>query len=187
MNRMLPAIFLDRDGVIIENRPDYVRAWKDVTLYPQALSALARVATSGYKIVMVTNQSAVGRGLITLETALDINQRLISSIEHAGGRIDAAFLCPHSPEDECDCRKPKPGLILQAAEQLSLDLARSIMIGDAQTDLVAGEQAGVGKLALVLTGRGKAQSALVDPTKFSRPVFIFDTLSHAIDQLIPAA
>src|SRR5690606_36103474 len=95
---MHPAIFLDRDGVIIENRPAYVRSWEDVEIFPQALTALARVCKSPYKIVIVTIQSGVGPGLIQMETAEEINRRLVREIEKAGGRIDAVLMCPHAPE-----------------------------------------------------------------------------------------
>ena len=148
-----PAIFLDRDGVIIENRDEYVRSWADVSFIPGALNALASVAASGYAIVVVTNQSGVGRGLIPLADAEAINHRVLAEIARAGGRIDAAYICPHKPEDDCDCRKPRPGMLLRAARELNLDLSRSWMIGDALTDMQAGEAAGVRSL-LVLTGRG---------------------------------
>ncbi len=119
---MYPAIFLDRDGVLIENRPAYVRSWADVDIFPEALEALARIRSHPYKIVMVTNQSGVGRGLIPAATVEEINRRLLSAVEAAGGRIDAVFVCPHKPEDNCDCRKPPPCLLIQARSALSLDL-----------------------------------------------------------------
>src|SRR4030067_60755 len=102
-----PAIFLDRDGVLIENRSSYVLRWEDVEIYPQALAALAQASSSSYKIILITNQSAVGRAIIELETALEINLRLVQKIEETGGRIDGVFMCPHKPEDHCECRKPK--------------------------------------------------------------------------------
>ena len=97
---MHPAIFLDRDGVIIENQPAYVRSWDDVQFIPQALVALARLRDSLFKIVIVTNQSAIGRGQITLSEADSINRRLVQVIEKAGGRIDGVFMCPHAPIDQ---------------------------------------------------------------------------------------
>lgn len=171
------AIFLDRDGVLIENRSEYVREWSQVTFLPQAIEALALLHE--YKVVIVTNQSAVGRGLISLETAFEINQRLVEKIKEGNGQIDGVYMCPHTPEDECNCRKPNPGLILQAAEELSLDLHQSWMIGDAWSDLMAGKAAGVHGVALLKTGRGIEQLAqshnedLVD-------YFVFNDLSSAI-------
>lgn len=178
---MFPAVFLDRDGVIIENRDNYVRAWEDVAFIPGALSALSNLSRSPYKIVMVTNQSAVGRGILSLSTAQAINQRIVAEIEKSGGRIDAVFICPHAPKDACDCRKPKPGLILQAARSLNLDLTRSIMVGDALSDLSAGQNAGVGQTFLVRTGRGAAQ-ALLPEASHLRPFRIYATLSEVLIQ-----
>lgn len=180
---MEPAIFLDRDGVIIENRPTYVRTWSDVSIYPQALQALVRVKTSPYKIVIITNQSAVGRGLMSLEAATLINQRLVTAIEKAGGRIDGVFMCPHAPEDECACRKPKPGLLLQAAQALELDLSHSIMIGDALSDLQAAQAAGVTLTVLVRTGRGREQERLPLPHGL-KPFLTYNTLAEALADLL---
>ena len=180
---MFPAIFLDRDGVIIENRSNYVRRWEDVHVFPQALEALAKASASSYKIVLVTNQSAVGRGLMSLAAAEAINCRLKAFIEDAGGRVDGIFLCPHAPEAECDCRKPKPGLLLQAAQALDLDLTRSVMIGDALTDLMAGQAAGVGRLALVRSGRGAAQDRLPKPESL-QSYQAYDTLTSALEDIL---
>jgi D-glycero-D-manno-heptose 1,7-bisphosphate phosphatase len=177
-----PAIFLDRDGVIIENCSNYVRSWADVEVFPQALEALAAVRHSPYRIVLVTNQSAVGRGHISIETAEAINDRLLALIREAGGRVDAVYMCPHGPDDGCDCRKPRPGLLLRAAEELDLDLSRSVMIGDALTDVQAGQSAGVRQAILLRTGRGGDQERL--PAAGNLPPFVvYDTLADALDNL----
>lgn len=178
-----PAIFLDRDGVIIENRAGYVRSWQDVKFYPQALEALATIGDSSYKIIIVTNQSAVGRGLISPDTAASINARLVNEIERAGGRIDGVFMCPHTPEENCTCHKPEPGLLLQAAEALAIDLSRSVMIGDALTDLEAGLAAGISKVALLRTGRGAEQARLPAAGRI-QPLRVFDTLAEALTALV---
>ncbi len=178
-----PALFLDRDGVIIENRADYVRSWEDVHIYPQALAALGHIHAAPYQVIIVTNQSAVGRGLITLEMAREINQRLIEMIQAAGGRVDHVYMCPHAPEENCECRKPKPGLLLRAAQDLNLDLSRSILVGDAFTDLLAGQAAGLGKTALVRTGRGASQANLPRPAGL-KPFPIYENLSAALSCLI---
>jgi len=180
---MYPAIFLDRDGVIIENCTNYVRTWNDVEIYPQALAALAKIQHLPYKIVIITNQSAIGRGIITQATAEEINRRLLEEIRLAGGRIDGLFMCPHSPQDGCRCRKPQPGLIYQAAKELKLDLKRSLLIGDALTDLQAGISAGIGKVALVRTGRGDAQAQSPE-IKIMVSFPIFGDLSEALSTLV---
>jgi D-glycero-D-manno-heptose 1,7-bisphosphate phosphatase len=180
---MHPAIFLDRDGVIIENRPSYVRSWADVVIFPQALEALARIHSSPYKIVIVTNQSAIGRGILPLGVARDINRRLIKTVQEAGGRVDGIFMCPHAPGDQCDCRKPKPGLLWMAAQALSLNLSQSIMIGDAITDLLAGQAAGIPYSILVRTGRGASQALLPLPADL-KPFQIYDSLASAFADLV---
>ena len=177
---MHPAIFLDRDGVIIENHPNYVRSWDQVFIYPQAITALKEIRESNYKIVIVTNQSAVGRNLISITTANEINNRLVSEIENNGGRIDGMFMCPHAPENGCYCRKPNPGLIFSAAYTLSIDLSRSVMIGDALTDLIAGQSAGIKQTILVLTGRGSKQLGLPEMNNL-KPFQIYDTMVEALE------
>lgn len=179
---MYPAIFLDRDGVIIENQPAYVRSWADVIIYPEALTALAGISDGPYKIVIVTNQSVVGRGIISLDAAQAINERLVNEIAGANGRIDKVYICPHAPEAQCNCRKPKPGLLLQACQELSLDLSRSIMIGDALTDLQAGQAAGVARTALVLSGRGAVQMSLPEAAKI-RPLLTYNSLADALAEI----
>jgi len=183
---MHPAIFLDRDGVIIENRANYIRNWADVVFYPKALASLARMYSSPYKIIVVTNQSAVGRNIISEQAAIAINQQIRMVITGAGGRIDGIYMCPHAPQDQCDCRKPKPGLLLQAAKDLDIDLQSSIMIGDAWSDLMAGQNAGVGHLILVHTGRGEEQASEPPPPNLRSHIQVTD-LSEALKPLNPPA
>ena len=152
-----PAVFLDRDGVIVENRADYVKSLAEVQFIPGAVAALARLACHDVLIVIVTNQSAIGRGLVTRAAVDAINAHIIQQIVAAGGRVDGLYLCPHPPQENCACRKPAPGLLLEAARDLGIDLAASVLIGDALTDAQAAQAAGV-KPLLVLTGLGGAQT-----------------------------
>jgi len=179
---MVPAVFLDRDGVLIRNRDDYVRAWEDVSLYPEAIDALARAKGLPYRFVIVTNQSGISRGLMSMEAVASINARIIREIENRGGRIDGVFVCPHTPDDGCPCRKPKPGLLLEAAARLDLDLPRSVLIGDALSDIQAGRAAGVGRSWILLTGRGDAQLRLPEAAKLM-PIPMYGDLAHALDAL----
>ena len=179
---MYPALFLDRDGVIIENRSNYVRSISDIEFFPRALTALRKASTLDQKIILVSNQSAVGRGIITMEQAETINNNVIERVIDFGGRIDGAYLCPHSPEDQCECRKPKPGMLLEAASAFPLDVGRSIMIGDAWSDVQAGRAAGITKLVLVKTGRGKEQISSSKEQSIGS-VFIYDDLLDAIDNI----
>lgn len=180
---MFPAVFLDRDGVLIENRAEYVREWSQVLVYPKTYFSLKSIQNAGYKIVIVTNQSAVGRGLITLQTAHAINQRLVGLIRDNGGRVDGVYLCPHQPEDDCECRKPKPGMLLQAARELSLDLSRSWLVGDAWSDVLAGQAASLRGEILVKTGRGLDQLNLPKPAGV-RSCYIADDLSDAAQIIV---
>lgn len=179
------ALFLDRDGVIIENRAHYVRRWQDVEFLPGALDALAQIAHHPFKIIVVTNQSAVGRGIISLETATAINDRIINIVRQHGGRIDAAYICPHAPADRCHCRKPAPGMLLQAAADHDIDLTRATMIGDALTDLQAGRAAGA-QAVLLRSGRGHAQIAL-PAAEALRPFPLFDDLAQALASIVASA
>jgi D-glycero-D-manno-heptose 1,7-bisphosphate phosphatase len=174
-----PAVFLDRDGVIIENRADYVRSLADVAFLPGALEALARLnqARPGWAILMATNQSPVGRGLLTLEAVQAINGYVLEHVYAAGGRIDQIYLCPHHPQAGCACRKPAPGMLLQGAAEWGVDLATSVFIGDAASDVLAGLAAGVRPL-LVRTGLGADQAAELDRLGL-RPQ-IFPDLAAAI-------
>ena len=179
---MYPAIFLDRDGVLIENKSDYVRDWSQVKIIPEAIQALSLAAGKTYKIVIVTNQSAVGRGLVLQANAEDINRRLIDLIHHRGGRVDGVYMCTHKPDDNCFCRKPRPGLLLQAARELALDLQRSWMIGDAWSDAQAGQRAGVRHAVLLRTGRGTEQLLLPCPEELEDHL-IFDNLPMAFEAI----
>ncbi|MCC6188282.1 MAG: HAD-IIIA family hydrolase [Anaerolineales bacterium] len=149
-----PAIFLDRDGVIIENRADYVKTQQEIVFIPGALAALALAAREpGYRLVVVTNQSAIGRGVLSPLMAEAINDYVRQQVVAAGGRLDGLYVCPHAPGAGCACRKPEPGMLLQAAEALGLDLPASVMIGDSLSDIQAGRAAGTRTL-LVRTGLG---------------------------------
>ncbi len=181
---MFPAIFLDRDGVLIENRADYVREWSHVTLLPNAIDALTGFHRAGFRIIIVTNQSAVGRGVMTFSEAQTINERLVKTIAEHGGWVDGVFMCPHKPEDSCICRKPQPGLLLQAARQFSIDLAASWMIGDAWTDILAGQAAGVGGSIIVRTGRGSDQLSQPQPSEV-QAFRVYENVLDAFHHITP--
>jgi D-glycero-D-manno-heptose 1,7-bisphosphate phosphatase len=157
---MRAAVFLDRDGVIIENRPDHVKAWSEVRFLEGSLAALRRLAAAPLAIVIVSNQAVVGRGLLDEEVAWQLQRQLVAEIAAGGGRIDASYLCPHHPQAGCVCRKPAPGMLLQAARDLRLDLRRSWLVGDAVSDLQAAHAAGARGI-LVQTGRGAEQEKLL--------------------------
>jgi D-glycero-D-manno-heptose 1,7-bisphosphate phosphatase len=150
------AIFLDRDGVICENRPDHVKSWDEFRFLPGAMLSLAALSRLGIPVVVVTNQALVGRGTVPASVVDGIHQRMVAEVEASGGRIDRVVYCPHSPEDHCACRKPEPGMLLQVAREMGIDLSQSYLVGDAASDLMAGQQVGC-QLFLVLSGRGLQQ------------------------------
>jgi D-glycero-D-manno-heptose 1,7-bisphosphate phosphatase len=180
---VLAAVFLDRDGVINENREDYVKTWDEVCFLPGALRALARLSLTPFRIVLVTNQSPIGRGILTEEQVEAINRRLVSEIEAHGGRIDGVYYCPHHPDDGCECRKPRPGLLLRAARELGLILSKSYLIGDAVSDVEAAKAAGCSPI-LVLTGRGRNQRPLLEQRGHDRVPVVRD-LAEAVDVILP--
>lgn len=149
---MLQAILLDRDGVINRERADYVKSWEEFELLPNALYALGRLSALGIPIIVITNQSAIGRGLVSSATVDTIHSRLQQLVRASGGHIDAFYICPHHPQDNCACRKPKPGLFLQAAADFDLDLAACLIVGDSLTDYQAAEAVGCPTI-LVASGR----------------------------------
>jgi D-glycero-D-manno-heptose 1,7-bisphosphate phosphatase len=180
---MIPAIFLDRDGVIIENRTNYIREWSHVAILPKAVEAIVRFQQKHlHRVIIITNQSAIGRGLMTFEAAQDINARLVKIIEGSGGQIEGVYMCPHKPDDLCDCRKPQPGLFFQAARELSVDLRRSWMIGDAWSDLLAGQAAGLSGLVMVKTGRGAEQLLRSQPETL-KDYHVYDDISKALSAI----
>jgi|SRR5579884_390757 len=146
------TVILDRDGVINVNRHDYVKRWEDFEFLPRALEGLALLTDYGCDLMIATNQSVVGRGLVT-SAALDaLHSRMLAAIARHGGRVRAVLYCPHRPEEGCACRKPRPGLLFQARNELGVELADAIVVGDHPTDIEAGRRAGCRSI-LVLSGR----------------------------------
>ena len=137
------ALFLDRDGVINEDA-GYVYRREDFVFKDGIFAALRGFAKAGYALVVVTNQSGIGRGYYTLEQFDELCRFMLGEFEKEGVKIEKIYFCPHAPEADCLCRKPKPGMLLKAASELNIDLARSIMIGDKDSDVQAGQSAGVG-------------------------------------------
>ena len=178
----MKAVFLDRDGVINENRLDHVKNWADFRFIPGACEALARLARAGVRVFVITNQAIINRGTVSRETVDDINQRMVREIERYGGRITAVAYCPHRPEEHCSCRKPRPGLLLSLAHQYDLDLRDAVVIGDAMSDIEAGLAAGC-QVILVLTGRGREQLKLADEAARNRFAVVAD-LASATDLLL---
>ncbi|MDP9341756.1 MAG: HAD-IIIA family hydrolase [Actinomycetota bacterium] len=175
-------MFLDRDGVVVENRAEYVRSWDEVRFLPGAFEALRELATARWTTVLVTNQSAVGRGVMSLRRAWETNDRIVEAIRAEGGLVEATYMCPHRPDECCPCRKPAPGMLLQAASELDLDLWASFLVGDSLTDAGAARVAGV-RPVLVLTGRGHQEEArMIEAERASVPVV--PDLAAAVEHIL---
>lgn len=138
-----PAIFLDRDGVINYRRPgDYVLTWSQFTIMPGIVNALRDLSRLQLPMIIISNQAAVGKGLLAPETLRDITFRLHKELLRQSVSLGGCYYCPHKPADRCECRKPRPGLLYRAAADFNLDLRRSIFIGDSETDIQAARLAG---------------------------------------------
>lgn len=150
------TIFLDRDGVINENREDYVKSWSEFRFLPGSREAIAQLTQAGHRIVVCTNQACVARGSVSMETVDEIHHRMKASISEVGGKIERIYYCPHGKNEDCACRKPRPGMLLQARDELGIDMHDAVFIGDSITDIRAGLAAGIHGM-LVLSGLGLEQ------------------------------
>ncbi|MAG15367.1 MAG: D-glycero-beta-D-manno-heptose-1,7-bisphosphate 7-phosphatase [Dehalococcoidales bacterium] len=135
------AVFLDRDGTMAEDVSYCCRA-EDFRLLPNTARAIELLNEHGFKVIVVTNQSGVGRGYFTEETLADIHKKMKRELAREGARVDAIYYCPHHPDDNCDCRKPKPGMIRQAVKDYDIDLKYSFVMGDMMSDIAMGKAAG---------------------------------------------
>jgi D-glycero-D-manno-heptose 1,7-bisphosphate phosphatase len=147
-------VILDRDGVINVDSDAYIKSPDEWIPIPGSLEAIARLNQAGYRIVIATNQSGIGRGLFDMATLNAMHVKMNRAAAAVGGRIDAVFFCPHTSEDQCECRKPKPGLLQMIVERFEIDPATTHVVGDALRDLQAGAALGF-PTHLVLTGKGK--------------------------------
>lgn len=148
----IKLVVLDRDGTLNEEPEDYIRGEEDWAPLPGALEAVARLNQGGWRVVIASNQSGIGRGLFDVASFNAFNTRMHKALAEVGGRIDAVFFCPHAPEDACDCRKPEPGLFRQIARHLGVPLPQVLAAGDAVSDAQAAAAAGC-EPHLILTGQ----------------------------------
>jgi len=150
----MKLIILDRDGVINQDSDLYIKSPEEWIPLPGSLEAIARLNQWGYRVVVCTNQSGIGRGLFGMDTLNAIHDKMIKAVSHAGGGIDAIFFCPHTNADNCACRKPKPGMLQEIAARYNVDLAGVPVVGDSLRDLQSAVEVGAQPM-LVLTGKGK--------------------------------
>lgn len=173
-------LLCDRDGTIIQNRADYVRAAEHTTPFSQAVRALRKAARAGFLIVIVSNQSAVGRGLLAEAQVIDVHRALLRRLAAAGVAIAGSYLCPHQPGDNCRCRKPRPGMVEAALDGFCGDRHRCVMLGDAVEDIQAARAAGL-EGVLVRTGRGDVHARLISSHPGLRNTPVVADLAAAVD------
>ena len=147
-------VILDRDGVINHDSDDYIKSPDEWQPLPGSLEAIARLCRADYTVIVATNQAGVGRGFFSLEMLIRIHRKMASSIRDKGGRLNSVFFCPHSPADQCGCRKPKPGMLLEISDRLGVRLSGVPVVGDSLRDLEAAAAAGAMPV-MVKTGRGR--------------------------------
>ncbi|MDR2426607.1 MAG: HAD family hydrolase [Endomicrobium sp.] len=176
-----PAVFLDRDGTVIFDK-NYLSSPEQVKLYVVAAESINKLRKAGFKIIVVTNQSGIARGMFGEKEFKKVNKRFIDLLKVQGAKIDALYYCPHADKDNCDCRKPKTGMLLKAAAELNIDLEKSYTVGDSVRDYLLGYNAG-GKGILVLTGHGKRQYKNVKYQKI-KPLSVCKTLKQAANCII---
>lgn len=180
----MKTVFLDRDGVICYNRIDHVKSWAEFRFLPGALDALRALAEGGCRVVVVTNQAMISRGQLTVAELDEIHCRMLGAVAAAGGRIDLVLYCPHRPDEDCACRKPRPGLLWQAARAYPIDWDQAYLVGDHWTDVQAGLNAGC-RTALVLTGRG-LRAAFATETRKQRGYLVSRSLKHTVKHILGA-
>jgi len=173
------AVFLDRDGVINADRDDYVKNTDELVVYPFAPESIRRLNDAGWPVFVISNQQGVAKGIIAESDLQAIQQAITQRVAEAGGLISGFYYCRHLATDNCSCRKPEPGLILQAAAEHAIDLSASFMVGDTERDIAAGTSAGC-KTVLVLTGKLDRNSA---GHLGCKPDFVADTLAEAAEYI----
>lgn len=171
-------IILDRDGVINEDSVEFIKSPAEWVAIPGSLEAIAKLNAANLKVVVATNQSGVARGYYSLATLEKIHQKMIAELAAVGGHFDGIFFCPHGPNDGCECRKPKPGLFLQIAEQFPTSFQNALAVGDSLRDIQAA-QAVHCKAVLVKTGKG-----IIEQNKVSPDILVFANLAAVVDAIL---
>lgn len=175
------TIFLDRDGVINRNRAggDYVKSWEEFEFLPGAPGAIARLTQTGFRLLVVTNQACVGKGIVSWSMIQEIHVRMMQEIARAGGYIEAVLCCPHLADAGCGCRKPAPGLLQRAHLELRVDLGQAILVGDSAKDVQTAAAVGIPAI-MVLSGLGQLADLGCEPL----PLLVANDLAHATQLIL---
>ena len=178
--RAAKLIVLDRDGVINHDSDHYIKAPEEWRPVPGSLEAIARLNHAGYRVVVATNQSGIGRGLFDMAMLNAIHEKMHKALSHVGARLDAVFFCPHTADARCECRKPKPGMLAEIGRRFNTELTGVPCVGDSLRDLQAADDAGA-QPVLVLTGKG--EKTLRDGN-FPKHTVIYPDLAFAVSALL---
>jgi D-glycero-D-manno-heptose 1,7-bisphosphate phosphatase len=182
-NNQKNIIFLDRDGVINRDSPEYIKSWEEFQFLPRSIDALKILNLNLFQVFIITNQSAVNRGMISHDVLNNIHSKMTAEIEAGDGNIQDIFFCPHLPQDRCFCRKPKPGLILSAQKKYSLTLSNAYMVGDSAKDIECAQRANCGRTVLVKTGNFNEAERSLSERKIT-PSHIATDLFDAVEWII---
>ena len=176
----MKLVILDRDGVINHDSDEYIKSPDEWVPVPGSIEAIARLNHAGYTVTVATNQSGIARGYFDISTLNAMHEKMHLLVNQAGGHVDGIFFCPHSPADNCNCRKPLPGLLLQIARRFSTSLENVAFIGDSHSDIEAARLAGAIPI-LVRTGKGTiTEKKLAE----SSTIPVFDDLSQAVSSIL---
>jgi D-glycero-D-manno-heptose 1,7-bisphosphate phosphatase len=181
-NVLRPAVFLDRDGTICEEM-GYLNHISRLQVFPWAAPAIRRLNDAGLLVIVVTNQSGISRGIFSESLVWEIHRRLSEELALSRARVDAYYYCSHTRQDDCNCRKPLPGLLEQAAGEHSIDLARSFVVGDRYLDVALAHGVG-GRGLLVLTGYGRGEYELHREEWPRQPDQVAEDLGQAVDMIL---
>lgn len=177
----MELVLLDRDGVINYDSEKYIKNLDEFEIIPESIEGIVNLTQAGIKVVICTNQSGIGRGLFTMKELNEMHQFLHQEVNQAGGKIDAIMICPHVPEDNCQCRKPKPGLVIDICERFNIDdMTRVMFVGDSIRDLETIDKVG-GVPILVKTGNGK--KTLIKE-KLPSGTLVFENLLAASEYIV---
>jgi len=178
----MKLILLDRDGVINHDSDDFIKSAQEWNAIPGSLEAIARLCHNGYHVIIVSNQPGLARKRFDIIALNEIHRKMLDHLAQYGGTIDAIFFCPHGPRQNCECRKPKPGLLKTISNRLRTSLVDVPFVGDKLSDIDAARAVGASPI-LVRTGKGQA---LVDADQVPKNVFVYDDLAAVADDLISA-
>ncbi len=174
------VVFLDRDGVINRDSPDYIKSWEEFEFLPGSIEAIKLLNLNGFTTIIITNQSVINRNMVSKEGLEYIHALMKKAVKSRGGEIKDIFFCPHTPEEGCDCRKPEPGLIYQAQKKYQIDLPTSIMVGDNAKDIECARRAGCGLSILIKSDNIANAEKILSEKKISPDYTASDLYDAAI-------